>query len=545
MNGVSSSVRVISRRRVAPSSAERALQELRVARRRHRLRDIHWSDSLYRLYVTVISVVFLAGWGRSQLGTVRLSPRAVASFAQRGPSWIGLSLAVVMSAALRSGQRGGPIALEPSDLHHVLQAPVNRRRVLTRPLVHQIRRGVFLGGSVGGLVALFADTVFPGGLRSWLPVGIVVGACVGVSWIALSTYVSTTALHAWHITVAIVVLCAWALVDALATTMTSPFGAVGSALAFPLDGSPIAERIGFAIVGSFAAVMLVGAYRRLGSVRMERAVRRAALVSQLRFAVTTQDLRTAFLLRRQLADERARRTPIVVFRGGRSPTAAIMTRNMRGFARWPISRSGRVVVLMLAAGAFGAVAWPSYLPVCFLSGGCLYLACLDLTDALAQDADRSQFVSMFPRHLGRLANRQLIVPALALVLLSLFATLAAVATTVARDGSVRPGFILTSYVVAAIASLFALAGATLSLTLGPPSFSMMLQTPELSMLRSASGMIIASAGSIIPLLAIRTSLRNPRTVSVVPGLLQSSAICALVCYLVLTLVTSRGVRSTR
>ena len=51
---------------------------------------------------------------------------------------------------------------------------------------------------------------------------------------------------------------------------------------------------------------------------LEALARRSALVAQLRFAVTMQDLRTVVLLRRQLNQEQARRHPWLRLRPARS-----------------------------------------------------------------------------------------------------------------------------------------------------------------------------------------------------------------------------------
>ena len=56
-------------------------------------------------------------------------------------------------------------------------------------------------------------------------------------------------------------------------------------------------------------VVVVAAVRLSGRLRVDALTRRAALVSQLRFAVTMQDLRTVIVLRRQLRNEHPRRVP--------------------------------------------------------------------------------------------------------------------------------------------------------------------------------------------------------------------------------------------
>ena len=126
-----------------------ALGSMRLARRGHRLADIHWIDALYRLYVVVFSGVAGVWFLASFVGEFPPGDDAVVKVAQHGAASVGLFAALLFALALRSGFRGGPLAMEHADVHHVLQAPIERRDVLRRPLVHVVRRSVIIGGATG------------------------------------------------------------------------------------------------------------------------------------------------------------------------------------------------------------------------------------------------------------------------------------------------------------------------------------------------------------------------------------------------------------
>ena len=149
-----------------------------------------------------------------------------------------------------------------------------------------------------------------------------------------------------------------------------------------------------------------------GRLRVEALVRRADLVSQLRFAVTMQDLRTVVLLRRQLRGERPRNRPGSVV--DRVPPDG-RQRRPAGWRRrpTPVGRSGSA-----AGGACCATRWPGSCawrssswppaspstPSCggprrpsLGVGGALYLLGLDAVEPLSQEIDHPDHTDAMPR----------------------------------------------------------------------------------------------------------------------------------------------------
>ena len=86
--------------------------ELRRTRRRQRVASIHWVDALYQVYITgllsVVAVVLLSGL----VGDGEVSAASVRDIEVHGPAAMGLLAAVAVLVGLRSGSRGGPLALE-------------------------------------------------------------------------------------------------------------------------------------------------------------------------------------------------------------------------------------------------------------------------------------------------------------------------------------------------------------------------------------------------------------------------------------------------
>jgi hypothetical protein len=176
-----------------------------------------------------------------------------------------------------------------------------------------------------------------------------------------------------------------------------------------------------------AAVVAVVVCPRL---RLEPLTRRADLVSQLRFAVTMQDLRTVVLLRRQLRGERPRVTPW--FRIARSPSAsptrAVWQRDLRGLARYPASRAVRMALQAVCAGLAVVAVEAGTTPALVAIGVSGYLLGLEAIEPLSQEIDHPDLNESVPLERSWLLVRHFLAPAVGLVP---FAVIGAVVVTVA------------------------------------------------------------------------------------------------------------------
>ena len=153
--------------------------------------------------------------------------------------------------------------------------------------------------------------------------------------------------------------------------------------------------------GSQVGIAIIVERPRVAGTSLEAAERRTALVGQLRFAVTLQDLRTVLVLRRQLAQERPRSRPWI--RGTTRPARwPIVRRGVRSVLRWPASRVVRVVGLSIAAGFALRGVWAGTTPLVVAAGLALWVAALDAVEPLGQEVDHPGRTDGFPIERGRL-----------------------------------------------------------------------------------------------------------------------------------------------
>ncbi|MEM1333957.1 MAG: hypothetical protein AAGG08_10900, partial [Actinomycetota bacterium] len=265
---------------------------------------------------------------------------------------------------------------------------------------------------------------------------------------------------------------------------TGPFDSVGG---IGLWG---VEQRSSEVSAVIVVVMLAGTSLALaGRLSVEQLVRRGALVSQLRFAATTQDIRTIVLLRRQLGAEAPRSRPWFAGSGastratpaappGRrdplsSPSSgrptprpdsrpddvgvdatAVIRRGVASLRRFPAARVVRIFVLAASAAVaahLAVVVSPiAYAPMVLL----VFLVGLELVEPLAQEIDRPDRTDLLPVDRGRLFVVHLIAPALAAVPVSL---LGAVTTAV-----IEPDHAVAAFTVCVPVAWGGMVGAAIS-----------------------------------------------------------------------------------
>ncbi len=480
--------------------------DLRRARRHRRVEEIHWVDALYRVYVAaivgVVVVVALAG----TIGDAPLAPSEVADVLRGGPAVLGLLATLAFAVGLRSGSRGGPVALEAADVRHVLLAPVDRGRALRVPAGRQVRTSLFVALLLGAAIGHFADRRLPDHTAGW----ILAGAATMATVVALSLGGALVASgRRVPRTVATLVggaLLLWSALDVVGIALdepsipASPGRAVGWIALAPLDFHPVAV-VAVVVALALVAVGLLG----VGGISIELAERRTALVGQIRFAATLQDVRTVLVLRRQLAADRPRARPWVqIGRHGSRIVRPVGLRAWQGILRFPASRIARVVLLALVAGAALRVTWAGTAPVVVIAGLAAWLAGLDLTEPLAQEVDHPSRRELYRHPEGQLYVG-LLVPSL--VTAALVGLLGGAAAVVPGPGQVPVGAGLATGVSVALAGL---AGAVANVLSSAPSHKsdLALMAPEVAgmgvVLKSVLPLAIAVAGAL-PLLVVEAN----------------------------------------
>jgi len=432
------------------------VQELRRTRRERRLGQLEWFDIAYRAYLVAFVGGGLVIWASGVVRDIEVSASQLDDVVTRGPSVLGLAAAVAVALGLRSGSDGGPVALEVADVRHLLRAPLPRRQILARPVTQRLRAVIFAAGVVGGIGGLLAADRLPGSPAAWVASGAAAAACAGALFVAVAVLAHAVRLPRAAATVAAIAVLAAQGAAAGGWLPAGPGDTIGSLALWGIRQQRVdVAGVALVIAASAAAIVLAG------HLRTEPLVRRADLVSQLRFAATMQDLRTVVLLRRQLRGEHARSTPWVRLprrRGG--PAPAVWQRGWRGLARYPTSRLVRMAGLSLAAGAAAVAVLRGTTPAVVGVGVALHLLGLDAVEPLSQEIDHPDHTDATPRPRGWLLVRHLAAPAVALVP---FAMLAA-----AVVAAVEPERAIAAFALAVPVTLAGAAGAVVSVVRDAP-----------------------------------------------------------------------------
>ena len=483
----------------------RALREMRISRRKNRLQDLEWFDALYRVYLSAFvgggTIMFLSGL----VGDEALTGQALSDVTTHIPHGLGLVTALVVFLGLRSGAHGGPIAIEEAEVRHVLMAPIERSAALRHPALQRLRTFVFVGAIVGGVANQLLARRIPSA-SSPMIVFIIWGAVAGGILGALFV-VSALLAHSIGVSQTLATIVGGALLLAQsAVTFANvnapgPFDFVGSISMWWLR-IHLWDALGMSIIAAFTALAIV----RVGSLSLEALARRSALVSQMKFAVTLQDLRTVVLLRRQLSQEHMRTSPWVrIPRSVRGDV--VVVRGARSVLRFPLRRIARMVALSGASAYALVVAFNGTTPAIVVAGLLAFIVGLDVVEPLSQEIDQPDRNDSFPRERGWLLTKHLIVPAIATVP---FIFVGLVVAFIARPETSTLGY---GVLLGASVAAGAIGGAALNAVNGAPDPAGSA-TSGLSLPPEMSGMGTVIRGAFppfitvvacLPLLALRES----------------------------------------
>ncbi len=479
------------------------LEELRRARRRRRVSGIHWVDALYHVYLAALIGTIAVALATGAVGDNALSATQVDDVTARGPAVIGLIATLAVGVGLRSGSRGGPLAVEAGDVRYVLLAPLDRARALRGPALRQVRTGVFVALLAGAAIGRLADPRFPEPALAWIASGAVAGAALAALSLGAALIASGRRIPRPAATAIAGVLVLWSAVDVAdvelgATAVpASPGRAVGWLALAPLELHLAAVA---ALVAAVAVVVL--GLRWVAGLSIEAAERRTALVGQLRFAATLQDVRTVLVLRRQLAADQPRDRPWI---GGRHRSRrAGWRRSWDGLLRFPATRVIRMLLMAAAAGAALRGAWAGTAPLVAVAGLSFWIAGLDVVEPLGQEVDHPSRRTLYRDTEGDIYVRLMGASGVVAVLLGLVAG----AIAVVPGAGQAP---LAAGLVAGVASaLTGMAGAVVNVVSGAPNQNeeLTMIAPEVAgtktVVRTALPLIVAVLGAL-PLLIVEAN----------------------------------------
>ncbi len=476
-----------------------ALSDLRRTRRARRLGDVEWFDLAYRVYLAAIfggsAVIVLS----DQVGDAEATPSQVTSVFRDGPAVLGMVAVLAAALDLRSGSDGGPLSIEAPDVRHLMLAPVERRTVLARPLVQRFRSVAFPAAAIGGIGGVLAAQRLPGSAAAWTTSGAVAGALVGLMFVAVATVTHAMRASRRVASALAVALVAWQSI-AIVSDIPGPGDRFGHLTLWGYE-----QQADDLVAAGVTLALTIVAWRLVGHLRVEPLARRGDLVSQLRFAVTMQDLRTVVLLRRQLRNERPRRKPWLDLRPATgSARRAIWRRSWRGIARTPVGRLGRMAGLATGIGLAAVAVARGTTPAFVAMGVLLFLLGLEAVEPLSQEIDQPGITDGLPLARGWLHVHLLVAPA---GLLVPFAALGAGVVAVADPGAAASAFALAFPV-----ALLGMAGAVVSTVRDAPdpvAAESAFVPPEFAGFGDAMRVIIPVAVSTLGALAVLLAREEP------------------------------------
>ena len=479
---------------------------MRTQRRKRRVEDLEWFDALYRVYLAAFlgggAIMFLSGL----VGDAPIEGQQFTNLVTHVPHGVGLVSAMVVLLGLRSGAHGGPVAVEEAEVRHVLMSPVPRSHALRTPALQRVRTFAFVGAIAGGIANQLLARRLPDAstpMIGFVACGAVAGALIGSLFVVAALVAHELGIRQWLATaIGSTVVAAQAFVTVTEAQVPGPFDFVGSISMWWHRVHPF-DAIGIAIIVALA----VWSVANVGSLSLESLARRSALVTQMKFAVTLQDVRTVVLLRRALSQEHMRSAPWVSL-PRRMGGDVVVVRGVRSIMRFPLRRLARMAGLTVCAAVAMVVAWNGTTPAVVVAGLCMFVVGLDAVEALSQEIDQPNRTDSFPRERGWLLTRHLIVPSGAMVP---FVVIGTATAFVARPEPSTIGYgVLMAVSVAAGAVL----GAALNSVNGAPdqagsATAGLALPPEMAGMGTVIRGAIPPAVTIIsclPLLAFRESV---------------------------------------
>ncbi len=482
----------------AEGGAETALREMRRARRHRYVERLDVMEVLYRVYVAAIFAAIALALLAGAVDEAAATPDAVEWLRRHGPAALGLLVAFGALAGLRSGARGGPLAIEAAEVQYALLAPIDRGVTLRPAALRQLRIGVLAGAILGAVLGNFVFRRLPGSPVEWIACLALFGALVPLVVLVTALLASGRRLGPVVAAAIGIALVAWSGADLALGGTTSPATMLGDLATLPLQSGATAlpAGLGVALVLVLAAVGLLG----VGGILLEAARHRAALTAELRFSASVQDLRTVILLRRQLASERPRRRPWLRLRAAGAGGRPIWRRGWQSFLRWPLARIVRAALLGALAGAVAAGAWSAAPLALLVPGVLLFVAALDFVEPLAQESDHPTRRQLLPVEASTLISRHLAAPTVAIVVVIAIGALTAALVGGAEMTALGVGAVLAVPVAVALACC-----AAFSASADPYAH---LLSPQLGYAISAAPLFGASLFVAVPTLFAREAQRN-------------------------------------
>lgn len=397
-----------------------ALADLSKARRRHFVEKIDIINAIYKAYIVGAALLIAGSFLVGLVQSAPLGSSAQKALVNDGPLYIGLLFALAIFLGLRSGSRGGPLALQGADVRMILLSGVPRSKFLRSKALSQVRSIALPTLLIGGLIGGVAHRALEAGTLPLVVEGALIAFFLSLVLFGSGYLASGLRLNKWLASLVGVIIL-----------LVPAYGIWKNSLIFPgawlgevfFNQSKVSNSL---LAAAIAVVIFVFGLFFVDRLSLEMLERRARLVGTLRFAATTRDIRTVILLRRQLSGERPRsgRTFLSSLDIGNGMTAVVAKRAIASIERWPVERYIRFLVLAVVAGVSTRMMWSgSFLPL-GVAIVALFVAATDLLEPLSQMADRPEAVSGIGVKVSKVESRLLLVPFIGMIVFVLLGTLA-------------------------------------------------------------------------------------------------------------------------
>ncbi len=471
-------------------AAREAVRDLERARRDARRAHIDIWESIYQAYVAGFAIAAAAAAVASVLPEDQVSAGQLETMTKYAPAAIGLLVALAIAVGLRSGSRGGPLVFDPPTVHYLFQSPVDRGFLTRRTALNQLRSAITWGIGGGLAIGLGASAALPGGVF-WLGLGFgIVGVVTALALFGSALLASGRRLNLAMATIVGLLVIAWSVADLVTGAVTSPFSMIGQ-LGMLQETARSTSLIGIIIV----LVLLLLAFGSAASVSLEAALRRSGLVSQIRFALTMQDLRTVVVLRRRLTGHTHRKRtwlPVPRATGNRLPA---LRRTFYGLLHSPASTLVRAGTLGIGAGVTLGLAVQWAAPMALLTGLLLFVAAYDFIESLAQEIDKPTLWANKPVLPGDLVVRLTLAGAACMAPVAVIAIISAI--IVGGTGIAAIALLALPATTAGAA-----VGAAVSTVLGAPTFTATTMESEMFALTTVPRILAPPAIAVIPMLPV-------------------------------------------
>jgi hypothetical protein len=481
---------------------EVALADLTRARRQRRVADADWFELLYRAYLTVIACGMAVLVAASFVGDDPVSASAMDRVGREAPALVGIALAAALVIGARSGARGGPLALEGAYVQHVLLSPLDRDHAMRGPARKLLIQGTISGGVAGGMIGLVAGERLTSGTAGLVAGGAAAGAATAIGALGAAMLVAGLRLRMLVVDAFAIALGALVYVDVSQHTRYSPTTWLGDLAVSAVESRPVTAAAGVVVALALGALGLL----KVGDTSLEASLRRAGLVSSLRFAVTRQDLRTVVLLQRRLAQDRSRATPWLPFvPPGPWPE---WRRDWRGLLRLPARRYARMAVLGAAAVACAWAAWDGTVALIAVAGLALHAVALDAVEPLAQELDHPTLWGSYPSEPGRHLLKHLAAPATLLLVAAIPVCIAVGAWRGAAAGTIAAVTAVSGSIGAVVGAASTIATPPFDPASGGGAFAPAPETVGMQVVFRLAWPIAVTIISLLPLLAGRAGLHQ-------------------------------------